>query len=395
MAAEDEETKKKLADTNMENYGGEEHRNKQRAIAEKQPEWFGAGEKEGTRVWRIEQFQVKDWPREEYGSFFGGDSYIVLHTYKEDGGEEILHNVHFWLGEDTSQDEAGAAAIKTVELDDKLGDLPVQYRQVQGHETKEFTSLFPNMNIMEGGTESGFNHVEPTEYEHRLFHVSGRGKKVRAKQIPLNLENLNNNDTFLLDAGTVLYNFYPDGASVWEKRGCLEKANKIEAKRSGKVSDKFIIEGCDGTCSSKEEEEFWKHFGGKPESLPAKSAYQAKKAAEEEAYATHVNKMFHITNEGGGAVTTEEVCSGVLDKSILAKEDDDVLVIDVGRIIYVWIGTSANREEIGHAMENAQNYLYSSGRPAHTPISRIFSGREPSDFWKCFGCEHVASSICN
>jgi len=393
MAAEDEETKDKLADTNMENYGGEEHRAKQRAIAEKQPEWIGAGEKEGIRVWRIEKFEVKDWAKEEYGSFFSGDSYIVLHTYKEDGGEEKKHNVHFWLGESTSQDEAGAAAIKTVELDDKLGDLPVQYRQVQGHETKEFTELFPNMNIMEGGVDSGFNHVEPTEYECRLFHVSGRGKKVKAKQIPLNLENLNQNDTFLLDAGTVLYNFYPSGASVWEKRGCLDKAQKIEAKRSGKVSDKHVIEWSEGDATAPEEKAFWEYFGGKPAELPEKSAYQQKKAAEEEAMASHVNKMYHITNEGGNAVKTEEVGSGVLDRAILATEDDDVLVIDVGRIIYVWIGTSANRTEISHAMENAQNYLYSSGRPLHTPIKRICSGREPSDFWKCFGCEHVPKSI--
>ena len=27
--------------------------------------------------------QVKDWPREEYGKFYNGDSYIILDTYKE------------------------------------------------------------------------------------------------------------------------------------------------------------------------------------------------------------------------------------------------------------------------------------------------------------------------
>jgi len=390
----DEATKKMLADTNMENYGGKEHRDKQKNIADKQPEWMGAGEEVGVQVWRIEKFRVKHIAEEDEGSFYAGDSYIVLDTYVEDGGDERKYNVHFWLGEHTTQDEAGSAAIKTVELDDKLGDLPVQYRQVQGHETKEWLSIFPNANILEGGVESGFNHVEPTEYEHRLIHVSGRSKKVKAKQIPMTVSNLNNNDCFLLDAGTVLYNFYPDGASVWEKRGCLEKQQKIEAKRSGKVRDKHIIQWNEGDCSSPEEEAFWAHFGGKPESLPDKSEYQVKKAAEEEGFNNHVNKMYHITNESG-EVQTEEVSSGVLDKSILAKEDDDVLLIDVGRIIYVWIGSTANKEEIRVAMKNAQDFLAKSGRPFHTPINRIFSGREPSDFWKCFGCEHVAKNICN
>ena len=60
----------------------------------------------------------------------------------------------------------------------------------------------------------------------------------------------------------------------------LEKQQKIEAKRAGKVSHKHIIQWTEGGPSSPEEEAFWSHFGGKPESLPEKSEYQIKKANE-------------------------------------------------------------------------------------------------------------------
>ena len=42
-----------------------------------------------------------------------------------------------------SQDEAGVAAYKTVELDESLGGAPVQHREVQNHESKLFISHFP------------------------------------------------------------------------------------------------------------------------------------------------------------------------------------------------------------------------------------------------------------
>ena len=44
----------------------------------------------------LQKFKVKEWPKEEYGFFYTGDSYIVLNVYKEE--DELKYDVHFWIG---------------------------------------------------------------------------------------------------------------------------------------------------------------------------------------------------------------------------------------------------------------------------------------------------------
>ena len=71
----------------------------------------------------------------------------------------------------------GAVAIKTVELDDSLNGLPVQHREVQGHESPLFLSYFKNgIKYLAGGVSTGFQHVvDPYEnYAPRMFHCKGK-----------------------------------------------------------------------------------------------------------------------------------------------------------------------------------------------------------------------------
>lgn len=391
MAAEEAEDK--LAGTNMENYGSPEHRELRQQIAAGESAWDGVIEmEEGLRVWRIEKFKVVDWAEEDYGQFFDGDSFIILNAYKVE--DAIKYNVHFWLGEDTSQDEAGVAAYKTVELDDLLGDLPVQFREVQNHESKDFLSLFPSMSVMKGGVDTGFRHVEPATYPPRLFlikQLKGRRKKKKtvAREVTLGLEELNNSDVFVLDKGEKIYVLNTPEASVWEKRAANDFVGKVFTMRNGRLEKAFISWEDD----SPHAEEFWEALGGKPEELPETCEFKQKKEAENELFANHVNQLYHVTDDNG-EVTVSLVQEGELDRSILETENDDVVLVDVGRVIYVWLGASCSKIEKQEAMRYASEHLAASGRPLWTPVKRVVSGGEPEDFWKCFGCTTVPEDIC-
>lgn len=71
--------------------------------------------------------------------FYDGDSYIVLHSVKLDDGSSdstdgdgarcLSHDI-FWLGAHTTQNEAGTAAYKTVELDEFLHGAVTQHREL-------------------------------------------------------------------------------------------------------------------------------------------------------------------------------------------------------------------------------------------------------------------------
>jgi gelsolin len=42
--------------------------------------WKESGLTPGLQIWRVEKFSVVDWPKDRHGSFYDGDSYIVLHV---------------------------------------------------------------------------------------------------------------------------------------------------------------------------------------------------------------------------------------------------------------------------------------------------------------------------
>lgn len=132
------------------------------------------------------------------------------------------------MGSETTQDESGAAAILTVQLDDHLNGKPVQHREVQEHESQLFQSYFSGgVRYLPGGVASGFKHVETNAAgDKRLFQVKGK-KNIRVRQVDITIGSMNKGDVFILDAGKEIYVYVGQNAKRLEKIKAISVANQI------------------------------------------------------------------------------------------------------------------------------------------------------------------------
>jgi len=363
-----------LASSNVAGLGGKENRELKAAAAKTEKAWEGAGKAVGTQIWRIESFKVVAWKKEDYGKFYSGDSYIVLYTYKKTPDSAALaYNVHFWLGESTSQDEMGTAAYKTVELDDLLGDVPVQYREVQGSESENFMNVFKGkITIMQGGVDSGFKHVKPEEYKPKLMHLKGK-KTVRVTEVALSSNSLNQGDVFILDGGLKIWQWNGSSAAIAEKRKAQEVLNGLKEERLGKAKSKILD-------STEDDDDFWKILGGKgkiADAIPDDEKEKEKNAKE------FVRSIWKLSDESG-KLTVEEVASGKGNIKKSCLKSDDVFFVNNHDKLFVWIGKNTSKNEKAMALTYAADFLKGTERPASTPCLRVVEGSEPASWAKEF-----------
>jgi len=361
----------KVEDSNIAGLGSDLDKKIRQAAAGTEKAWEGAGKNLGIQIFRIEKFKVIPWPKERYGEFFDGDSYILLRTWKEKDAPKLKWDIHFWLGKYTTQDEAGTAAYKTVELDDLLGTEPVQHREVQGYESELFLSYFNNqIKLLSGGVESGFKHVEPAKYQPRLLWVKGK-KKIRVTQVDLTKESLNSGDVFILDNGLKIYQF--NGA----KAGPMEKQKGAAITRSLKEERKsqpviYVVEEAD---KGGDADEFWKVLGGRGSIKTAEEGGSDELAEKE---SSKVRRLMHLSDASGKMEFKQLSEGNAIKKSQFIS--DDVMIFDAGHEVFVWVGKGASKEEKKNALGFAQTYLTNFKRPAYIPITRVQEAGETPDF---------------
>uniref|UniRef100_A0A4W4FIF6 Gelsolin-like domain-containing protein n=1 Tax=Electrophorus electricus TaxID=8005 RepID=A0A4W4FIF6_ELEEL len=306
------------------------------------------------QIWRVEEGARVPVEPASYGQFYGGDCYIILYTYKQGSREQ--HIIYTWQGLKCTQDELAASAFLTVQLDDSMGGEPVQVRVTQGQEPPHLMSLFKKkpMIVHLGGTSRTGGQTKAGST--RLYHIrSSTTHATRAVEVGrASSQSLNSNDVFVLKT--------PNSLFVWRGIGASEEevatSKHVVTFLGGSPVD--VVEG-------KEPATFWTALGGKKEYQSSKSLQKMIKAP----------RLFGCSNKTGRLVV-EEV-PGDFGQVDLAT--DDVMLLDVGDQIFLWVGSQANEVEKTGAPKIAKEYVDTdpSGRSG-IPITTIKQGAEPPIF---------------
>jgi len=356
-----------IADSNIANLGSDLEKKVREAAAAGEPAWAEAGKQIGIQIWRIEKFKVVPWPDKKYGKFYTGDSYILLRTYKKTpDAEKLSYDVHFWIGNHSTQDEYGTAAYKTVELDDYLHGDPVQHREIQNNESELFLSYFKKIEFLEGGVDTGFKHVEEKTHVNRLFHLKGK-KNVVVREVPFSVDSLNSGDVFVLDAGHDIYQMNGKECGAMEKAKAAELTRAIDDERGGKPNVWVFEQEDKGDVNANK---FWELLGGRKEIAPATP--DTPQPVEK--------KLFRLSDETGKMqlVPVKEISRKSLDSK-------DAFIFDAGFEVFAWIGKGASKEEKSKALGYATDYLFKNNRPKTLPVSRILEGAENEVFLSALG----------
>ena len=315
-------------------------------------------------IWRIEKLKLKKWPEERFGTFYEGDSFLVLSIKSEDD-----KNAHIWTGKESSKDEISYVSYKILQLDQKLENKLEIYYESQGKESELFKSYFEIFTIIKGGIDSNLEQFESKNYKAKLFHVHSIGANLQSREITINKNNLDSGDVYLLDTGLKIFIWIGKNSNGFEKfhMGCL--AQKIKNIRNNKVNLISIYEDNTDNIDLKNKKEF-DEFMEKYE--------EENKPEKKESFYEGTKKMMKLSDENGKFEMSEVPYS----KDSLSTKDS--FLIDRGDSLIIWIGKEASKKEKKFARFYAKKYIKQEKRSDQLPILVTNEGKNNKELNKCF-----------
>ncbi|PHH76457.1 hypothetical protein CDD82_3982 [Ophiocordyceps australis] len=373
-----------IKDSNVELIGADiDHRVKYKSAAT-EPAWNdgAVGKTAGLKIWRIENFEVVPWPKQRHGQFYDGDSFIVLHSYKVGKDSDKLgHDIFFWLGAHTTQDEAGTAAYKTVELDEFLNGAATQHREVQQAPSDAFLALFPRIKISAGGVASGFRHVERDGeqvqgQQNVLLRVfTPVGSSVVAHEVEPSWRSLDDGDVFVLDTGDKMWLWQGMRSSPMEKARAAALVHDLTLESKKRIDVEVVAQ------SESRSRRVIDLLGGDQET-PREGFRQPRPLGSGPKEEARSKKQLFRLSDASGQLEFVLVCEGARVPRGQLDGNDVFVLDDGGRAVWVWEGRGASVAERAKWLGVARAYMARVGGEQLVPLAKVKEGSEGGAFWK-------------
>ncbi|KRX42887.1 Protein flightless-1 -like protein [Trichinella murrelli] len=348
-------------------------------------------------------------PPEEFGIFYSSDCYVFLCRYSVppegidevqsgeiqaeeakvagDGEEEADGNgssetgaeadfqcvVYFWQGRDASN---MGWLMFTFSLLPKFKSLFKDkvdvVRTNQQQENQKFLSHFKKRFVIRQGRRNlclfpGFQNWP------RLYQLRANGGAINSRTVQIDCDSSLLNSEFC-SALTVPFNVPDENGH----RGCIflwigSRALASQVELLSDVVDRRLNPAkwpVERVREGEEPELFWNSIGGR-------------KPYEHNANFMRYSRLFRCTNEKGYFVVSEKTIDFCQDD----LDDDDVMILDNGDQIIMWVGSNASEVEVKLAFKAMQVYfqhlrLKQPDRPRK--LAATVKGKEPKNFKKCF-----------
>jgi gelsolin len=328
-------------------------------------------------VYRVEfsvtkkKMTLVEQDEKEFGSFFDGDSYVVVSTRvpKPKGPSKVTRDIFVWIGQVSTPDEIRAAVTEAVGLDcsyssDFHKDVTKGghkiTRIIQNAETTSFTSLFPEqtIKIIEGGVD------EEGGTQARLYHVHGEGaRKMNLTLVPPTVDSLDDGDVFVFDCGIDVYIFQGSECSPFEREHGRQYGEKLRASRAQCTVQVVTQENAP--------DRFWKTLG-----TTRKIGQSMTLKRLDNFLHSNINRLWVVK----GAKDFKLEASGD-DVTVSALNSHSVMIVDLCSVIYVWIGAKVSpyKEQRDAALQRGVEYLEKHS-DKKTPLIRVLEGNEGETF---------------
>ncbi|XP_033998225.1 protein flightless-1 homolog [Trematomus bernacchii] len=296
-----------------------------------------------------------------------GESAAAAEEEEKQPEEDFQCVVYFWQGRQASN--MGWLTF-TFSLQKKFeslfpGKLKV-VRMTQQQENLKFLSHFKRKFIIhKGKRKQKLDAAQPS-----LYHIRTNGSALctRTIQIGTDSSNLNSEFCFILkvpfestDNQGIVY--------TWVGRA----ADPDEAKLSEDIMNSMF----DDTYSKQVINE-----GEEPENFFWVGIGSQKEYDEDADYMKHA-RLFRCSNEKG-YFSVSEKCSDFCQDDLA---DDDIMLLDNGKEVYMWVGTQTSQVEIKLSLKACQVYIqHMRSKEAEPPrkLRLVRKGNEPHCFSRCF-----------